>query len=99
MGHLVGKDLYRRLGKKIDQLSCRAPWNDTLYGILTELYTTMEAEVVIKMPFSFSTMNRLVRVTGFRETTLRPILDSLCHKGLEHLACGGPRPELSQGLG
>ena len=50
MGHMVGKDLYRKLGKKIDGLIMRAPWNDTLYQILKELYTEEEAEVIIKMP-------------------------------------------------
>jgi hypothetical protein len=37
MGHMVGKDLYRKLGRKIDGLSMRAPWNDKLYAILKEL--------------------------------------------------------------
>ena len=50
MGHLVGKDLYRKLGKKIDGLSMRAPWNEAFYNILKALYTPEEAEVVIKMP-------------------------------------------------
>ena len=82
MGHLTGKDLYRRLGKKIDQLPCRAPGNETLYNILAELYTTIEAEVVIKMPYTLSSLNKIARATGFKPDTLRTILNSLCHKGL-----------------
>ncbi len=44
MGHLVGKDVYRKLGRKIDGLTVRAPWNETLYKILKELYTEEEAD-------------------------------------------------------
>ena len=49
MGHLVGKALFRKLGRKIDGLETRAPWNDKLYAVLKELYTEEEANVVIKM--------------------------------------------------
>ena len=37
MGHLVDKDIYRKLGKKIDNRTLRAPWNDTLFAILKEI--------------------------------------------------------------
>jgi len=58
MGHVAGKDLYRRLGKKIDQLSTRAPWNASLHAILKELYTSEEADVIVRMPYGFSTLKR-----------------------------------------
>ena len=34
MGHLVGKDVDRELGRKIDGLTTRAPWSDTLRALL-----------------------------------------------------------------
>jgi hypothetical protein len=35
MGHLVGKDvLYRELGKKIDGLTVKVPWNENFNSIL-----------------------------------------------------------------
>ena len=37
MGHLVGKDVFRELGRKIDSLETRAPWNERLHAILKEL--------------------------------------------------------------
>ena len=38
MGHLAAKEaLYRKLGKKIDGLTVRAPWNENLRAILKEL--------------------------------------------------------------
>ncbi|MFH2036718.1 MAG: hypothetical protein ABIJ45_09975 [Candidatus Zixiibacteriota bacterium] len=52
MGHLVGKDLCRKLGKKIDGLSVRAPNNDALFNILKELYSPEEAELIVKIPYS-----------------------------------------------
>jgi len=82
MGHLVGKDLYRKLGKKIDGLSVRVPWTDSLYEILKELYSTEEADLVIKMPFGFSTLKRIKEQTGIEEAKLRGLLESLCDKGL-----------------
>jgi Fe-S-cluster-containing hydrogenase component 2 len=82
MGHLVGKDLLRNLGKKLDGLEMRAPWNDKLHAVLRELYSPEEADVVIKMPYGFSTLERLVKVTGYGQPELQRILASLAAKAL-----------------
>lgn len=82
MGHLVGKDIYRRLGKKVDNLTLRAPWNDTLHAILKELYSPEEAELVVRMPYGMSTLARLQRLTNMPEGTLLPLLEGMCDKGL-----------------
>jgi ferredoxin len=82
MGHLVGKDLYRQLGKKIDNLTVRAPWNDTLYAILKELFSAEEAELVVKMPYTLAGPDRLSRLTGLPEGRLRTLLEGLADKGL-----------------
>ncbi|HEX2767934.1 MAG TPA: 4Fe-4S binding protein [Geobacteraceae bacterium] len=82
MGHLVGKDIFRNLGKKIDGLETRAPWNDTLHAFLKELYTEEEADVVIRMPYGLSTFEQLEKATGHEKTALRKILDGLTAKGL-----------------
>ncbi|MDD4051650.1 MAG: 4Fe-4S binding protein [candidate division Zixibacteria bacterium] len=82
MGHLVGKDLYRALGRKIDNLTMRAPWNETLYAILKELYTEEEADVAVRMPYAMSTLDRIAEVTGYDRDRLQRILDGLAAKGL-----------------
>ena len=82
MAHLVGKDVFRKLGSKIDGLEMRTPWNDKLYAVLKELYCPEEAEVVIKMPYGLSTFEELEKATGREEADLRRILDSLTSKGL-----------------
>ncbi|HBC46058.1 MAG TPA: 4Fe-4S ferredoxin [candidate division Zixibacteria bacterium] len=82
MGHLVGKDLYRKLGKKIDGMTVRAPWNEAFYAILKELYTSEEAEVVIKLPYGIATLDQVIQATGIEKTKLKKLLDSLSVKGL-----------------
>lgn len=82
MGHVAAKDMYRKLGKKIDGLSLRVPWNDTLYAILKELYTPEEAELVVKMPYSLSNLDTIERVTKMFRSDLQRLLDGLAEKGL-----------------
>ena len=82
MGHLVGKDVYRRVGRKVDGLTARAPWNETLHEILKELFSEAEAEVFVKMPYSLAPFERVARVTGIEETRLRTLLDGMGNKGL-----------------
>ncbi len=82
MGHLVGKDLYRQLGRKIDGLTMRAPWNDALYAILKELYSAEDAELIVKMPYGLSPLGRLEKIIGISGPNLQKQLDSLCSRGL-----------------
>lgn len=82
MGHLVGKDIFRQLGRKIDGMEMRAPWNERLHAILKELYTSEEADVVISMPYGLSTLEQLEQATGYARTDLQRLLDGLTAKGL-----------------
>lgn len=82
MGHAAGKDIYRRLGVKIDSLTFRAPWNETFHALLKELYAPEEAELVARMPFTLTPFDRLKSITGYNEADLRKLLDNLCSKGL-----------------
>ena len=83
MRHRVGKDvLYRKLGKKIDGLIERAPWNETLYEILKELYTTEEADLIIKMPYRLSGFDRIQRISRIEKLKLQKLIEGMCAKGL-----------------
>ena len=82
MGHLVGKDIYHKLGVKIDSLTFRAPWNETFHALLKELYAPDEANLVVMMPASLSTFDRLRELTGYDEAVLQELLERLCSKGL-----------------
>lgn len=82
MAHLTGKDIYRKLGKKIDNLTMRAPWNETFHAILKELYSEEEADVVVKVPFGLSNLDQIEKTTKYERAKLQKILDSLSSKGL-----------------
>ncbi len=82
MGHISAKDIYRKLGKKIDGTYVRVPWNNTLFLLLKELYSPEEAEVLVKMPYGLSTFEQIAKITRFNEAKLHKVLDECCEKGL-----------------
>ncbi len=82
MAHGSIKDIYRKLGKKIDSLPTRVPWNETLYEILKELYAPQEADVLVRMPYGLSSFEQVARCTKYDQAKLRATLESLCEKGL-----------------
>uniref|UniRef100_B8DNV0 4Fe-4S ferredoxin iron-sulfur binding domain protein n=1 Tax=Nitratidesulfovibrio vulgaris (strain DSM 19637 / Miyazaki F) TaxID=883 RepID=B8DNV0_NITV9 len=82
MGHIAARDIYRRLGHAIDNTPVRTPWNDAFHAMLRELYTPEEAELVVRMPYRPSPLERLERVTGMNRARLQVLLDRLCDKGL-----------------
>jgi len=82
MGHLAGKDVFRKLGRKLDGLEIRVPWNDKLYAVLKELYSREEAEIIVKMPYGLSTIHQLELATGYESGALRRILQDMTAKGL-----------------
>lgn len=82
MGHMVGKDTYRQLGRKIDGLMTRAPWNDTFHAIVKELYSIDEADLVVRMPYGLASFDKIADITGYDRNKLEKLLESLCFKGL-----------------
>lgn len=82
MGHLVGKDIYQKLGDKIDSLPFRVYKNNKLFHILKELYSKEEAELVVKMSYGLSTLEEIEKDTGIEKSKLISFLENLCKKGL-----------------
>ncbi len=82
MGHVVGKDIYRKLGRKIDDLTTRTPWNDTFHAILKELYTAEEADLIVKMPYGLANLDQIAKTTKYKRAELQKMLEGLCGKGL-----------------
>ncbi len=82
MGHIIGKDIYRRLGEKVDNTTVRMPWSQSLHEMLKALYTPAEADLIVRMPYRPSSIDRIARLTGINENSLRPMLESMCLKGL-----------------
>ncbi len=82
MGHLVGKDAYRGVARKLDSLTARTPDNGTLRALLEDLYTPEEAELVSRMPNSLCTLAKIQKVTRLPAVGLERRLEALCAKGL-----------------
>jgi len=82
MGHLGPKETYLQLGEKIDGLGTRSPAGETLYHILKELYTPEEAEVVARMPYGLSSLDRIAAIMKRDPEKLRRVLETLAGKGL-----------------
>ncbi len=82
MGHIISKDIYRDLGKAIDQSPTRAPWNQAFHALLKELYTEEEADFIVRMPKGLATREKISRATGREGKSIELILSRLCGKGL-----------------
>lgn len=82
MGHITGNPIYKKLGKKIDSYTFRAPWNEKLHAILKELYSERDADVIIKMPYSFSSVDQISKATKYDRSILKGILENLAIRGL-----------------
>ena len=82
MGHLADKDIYRKLGRKLDGMPTRAPWTPVLRSILQDLYSPQEAELVTQMPYTLASLERIVAITGLERTEAGRLLERLCRKGL-----------------
>jgi hypothetical protein len=81
MGHCNLKAIYRKLGEKIDGTTTRAPLNQALYEILKELYTSREAEVLVRMPYGISSFEQIAPSSKFDQTELYKVLENLCERG------------------
>lgn len=82
MGHLAAKDVYSQLGSKIDNLHVRAPNKESFYNLIKSIYSEKEADIVIKMPFLFSNIDRISKLTKTDKVELQNALTGLCRKGL-----------------
>ena len=82
MANRTDGNVYRSLGEKIDNLTVRTPWNETFHSILKELYTNEEADAVVKMPYTLSSLDRIARITNIENIRMHGILEGLSNKGL-----------------
>ncbi len=82
MGHIIAKDIYRKLGNTLDNTPIRMPWSPAMRKMLEALYTPEEAELITRMPYRPSRLDRIVRITGVEEGRLRRMLPEMCRKGI-----------------
>jgi ferredoxin len=82
MGHMVAKDLYGALGEKLDGLTMRAPQTETFRQMIEMLYSPEEADLIVRMPYTLSTLERIAQLAGRAPADVEPTLTGLCEKGL-----------------
>jgi ferredoxin len=82
VGHLAGKDVYRHLAEKLDDLGPRVPDSGALRALLAELFQPEHAELVVRMPSGLAHLERIERVTGFSRAELERLLPELAERGL-----------------
>ena len=82
MGHIASKDIFRKLGHRLDQAPVRTPWTPIFRELVETLYSKPEAELVVRLPYRPSTLRRISRMLGEPEDALRPMIEGLCSKGL-----------------
>lgn len=82
MGHIASKDIFRKLGHRLDQAPVRTPWTPVFRELVETLYSKPEAELVVRLPYRPSTLHRISRMLGEPEDALRPMIEGLCSKGL-----------------
>lgn len=82
MSHLVGKDAYKSLEERLNKFPQGAPPSETLYKILSMLFTEREAELVAKLPIKAFNIKTAALIWNVKESEAQNILDTLASKAL-----------------
>ena len=84
MGHLgiQKEEVYKALAKRLNQNPVGAPLNETLMQILSVMYTDKEAAIGAAFPAGFTTLDKLLQVTGLPAAELLCQLEQMADKGL-----------------
>lgn len=82
MSHMVGKDAYKSLEERLNRFPQGAPPSETLYKILSMMFTKEEASLVAKLPIKPFNIKTASKLCGVREVKAEGILQSLASKAL-----------------
>lgn len=82
MSHLVGKDAYKSLEERLNKFPQGAPPSETLYKILSIMFTEREAELVAKLPIKAFNIKTAALIWNVKESEAQNILDTLASKAL-----------------
>lgn len=82
MSHLVGKDAYKSLEERLNKFPQGAPPSETLYKILSMMFTEKEAELVAKLPIKAFNIKTAALIWKVKESEAEKILDTLASKAL-----------------
>lgn len=82
MSHLVGKDAYKSLEERLNKFPQGAPPSETLYKILSMMFTERESELVAKLPIKAFNIKTAALIWNVKESEAQNILDTLASKAL-----------------
>ncbi|MBS5981666.1 MAG: 4Fe-4S dicluster domain-containing protein [Clostridium butyricum] len=82
MSHLVGKDAYKSLEERLNKFPQGAPPSETLYKILSMMFTEREAELIAKLPIKAFNIKTAALIWNVKESEAQNILDTLASKAL-----------------
>lgn len=82
MSHLVGKDAYKSLEERLNKFPQGAPPSETLYKILSMMFTEKEAELVAQLPIKAFNIKTAALIWNVKESEAQNILDTLASKAL-----------------
>lgn len=82
MSHIVGKDAYKSLEERLNKFPQGAPPSETLYKILSMMFTEREAELVAMLPIKSFNVKTASIIWKMSETEAEKILDTLASKAL-----------------
>ena len=82
MSHIVGKEAYKSLEDRLNRFPQGAPTSETLYQILSLLFSEEEAKLAALLPVRPFTIKRASKVWGISEYQTQLKLETLCSKGV-----------------
>ena len=82
MSHIVGKDAYKSLEERLNKFPQGAPPSETLYKILSMMFTEREAELVAQLPIKSFNVKTAAYIWKMNESEAEKILDTLASKAL-----------------
>jgi len=82
MSHIVGKDAYKSLEERLNKFPQGAPPSETLYTILSMMFTKEEASLVAKLPIKSFNIKTASTIWKIDEVKTTKILETLASKAL-----------------
>lgn len=82
MSHIVGKDAYKSLEERLNKFPQGAPPSETLYKILSMMFTEEEATLVAKLPIKSFNIKDANEIWKLSEVKTAKILENLASKAL-----------------
>lgn len=82
MAHITGKIAYKKLEERLNRFPQGAPPSETLYKILSILFTEQEASLVAQLPIKPFDVKTASRIWKINETTAQNVLDRLASRAI-----------------